>query len=401
MAAAEVYYADYLQLEQVLGAQRPLSKVGPEGAPAHEEMLFIITHQTYELWFKQVLHEVASVIDVFEQPPVADNMMGVIANRLERVVEILKVLVQQFTILETMYPTAFLEYRNFLVPASGFQSRQFRVLENRLGLRTDLRLEYARTVYKDFFHEDDRRALEQSENQASLFDVIERWLERTPFLEHANFAWWGAYRAAADKEMARQRREIESNPFFDVKDRESNLTALAQTEKAFQTLFDEKAYVEVVLQNRVSRNFSYRAMQAALLISLYKDEPIFQMPHKLLTLLVDVDAQLAAWRYRHAAMVQRMIGVKIGTGGSSGYHYLRTTQTDRYKVFVDLYHMSTYLLPRSALPKLPPGLLREMHFFGGSNAGVAAASPAAATTAAAFTQAVLATVPQTLVDDRD
>jgi tryptophan 2,3-dioxygenase len=326
--------------------------------------LFIIIHQTYELWFKQVLHEVSSVIDVFEHPPVADHMMGVIANRLERVVEILKILVQQFTVLETMYPTAFLEFREFLVPASGFQSRQFRVLENRLGLRTELRLEYQRTVYKDFFHEDDRAALETSEQQASLFDVIERWLERTPFLVHANFAWWTAYRTAVEAELKRQRAEIENNPFFAAKDRESNLQSLLVTEKSFATLFDEAAYTEQVLQNRVSRNFSYRAMQAALLISLYKDEPIFQMPHKLLTLLVDVDAQLANWRFRHAAMVQRMIGVKIGTGGSSGYHYLRTTQTDRYKVFVDLYHISTYLLPRSALPKLPSGLLREMNFFG-------------------------------------
>jgi tryptophan 2,3-dioxygenase len=394
-----VYYADYLQLDKVLGAQQPLSKVGADNTPAHEEMLFIVTHQTYELWFKQVLHEVSSVIDVFERPPVSDNMMGVIANRLERVVEILKVLVQQFTILETMYPTAFLEFRDALVPASGFQSRQFRVLENRLGLRTDLRLEYARTVYKDFFHHDDRLALEQSERQASLFDVVERWLERTPFLEHANFAWWDAYRTAVMNEMARQRREIETNPFFDAKDRDANLAALTVTEKSFQTLFDEKAYAEVVLQNRVSRNFSYRAMQAALLISLYKDEPIFQMPHKLLTLLVDIDAQLANWRYRHAAMVQRMIGVKIGTGGSSGYHYLRTTQTDRYKVFVDLYHMSTYLLPRSALPTLPSGLLREMHFFGSEARAPAHAN--AAPSSSAFRQAVMATVSQTLVDDRD
>ena len=79
---------------QVLDAQEPLSRL-EDGTPAHEEMLFIITHQTYELWFKQVLHEIGSVIDTFNNPPVEDRAMGVITNRLERVIEIFKVLVQQ------------------------------------------------------------------------------------------------------------------------------------------------------------------------------------------------------------------------------------------------------------------------------------------------------------------
>ena len=234
------------------------------------------------------------------------------------------------------------------------------MLENRLGLRADLRFQYQRTVYKEFFDENDRETLEASEEATSLFDVIEKWLERTPYLQHADFEWWQAYRDAAMGELARERDEVNSNPFFGEEDRKNNLSSLAVTEKAFETLFDKEAYTEQVLGKSNARHLSYRAMQAALLISLYKDEPVFQMPFKLLHLLAEVDKQLSTWRYRHAAMVQRMIGVKIGTGGSSGYHYLRTTMTDRYKVFVDLYHMSTYLIPRSCLPALPSGLRRKM-----------------------------------------
>ncbi len=82
----------------------------------------------------------------------------------------------------------------------------------------------------------------------------------------------------------------------------------------------------------------------------------------LLTLLVDVDENMTTWRYRHVVMVHRMIGTKIGSGGSSGYHYLRSTLADRYKVFLDLFNISTYLLPRQYIPKLPPAVAEKFGF---------------------------------------
>ena len=130
-----VYYADYLQLEKITGAQDPESfKEGRERA--HDEMLFIIIHQAYELWFKQVLFEVNSVIEIMNKPVVNDNSpeMQTVVHRLKRVVTILKVLVQQIDIMETMMPMDFLDFRDMLRPASGFQSYQFKVLEAKLGL---------------------------------------------------------------------------------------------------------------------------------------------------------------------------------------------------------------------------------------------------------------------------
>ena len=98
---------------------------------------------------------------------------------------------------------------------------------------------------------------------------------------------------------------------------------------------------------------SLAAVQAALFITVYRDQPVLQLPFRLLTALMDIEEQLTLWRYRHALMVQRMIGVKIGTGGSSGHDYLRRT-VEAHRVFADLFQLSTYLIPRSALPPLPP-----------------------------------------------
>jgi tryptophan 2,3-dioxygenase len=98
-----------------------------------------------------------------------------------------------------------------------------------------------------------------------------------------------------------------------------------------------------------------------LLIVLYRDEPILHLPFQLLTALMDIDEQFTAWRYRHALMTHRMIGNKIGTGGSTGYNYLKAT-VDRYKVFADLFNLSTFLIPRSRLPELPEEMKRNLGF---------------------------------------
>src|SRR6187549_416656 len=140
MENKSVYYADYLQLDKITGAQEPESfKDGKD--PAHDEMLFIIIHQAYELWFKQILFEVNSVIEMMNKPVLNDNSaeLQTIVHRMKRVGTILKVLVQQIDILETMTPMDFLNFRDMLRPASGFQSWQFKIIEARLGLKFEQR----------------------------------------------------------------------------------------------------------------------------------------------------------------------------------------------------------------------------------------------------------------------
>ena len=134
-----MHYSDYLQIDKILDAQFPESV--KKGSAAHDEMLFIIIHQTYELWFKQLLHECNSIIDIMQKPTVNDNSpeLQTVVHRLNRMATILRVLVHQIDIMETMTPMDFLDFRDMLRPASGFQSVQFKVLEAGLGLRYERR----------------------------------------------------------------------------------------------------------------------------------------------------------------------------------------------------------------------------------------------------------------------
>jgi len=106
---------------------------------------------------------------------------------------------------------------------------------------------------------------------------------------------------------------------------------------------------------------SHRALKAAIMIMLYRDVPIFQMPSELLANILDLDNLLTQWRNRHALMVHRMLGSKMGTGGSSGFHYLRATLSF-HKVFADFFNLSSYMIPKSYTPKLPRDIELLMMF---------------------------------------
>jgi tryptophan 2,3-dioxygenase len=343
-----VEYAEYLKLERLLSSQSPRSL--DYGRPAHDEMLFIVVHQAYELWFKQVLHELDSVLSLFRDDSVDERSIGVAVGRLSRVTEIQKLLLDQLRILETMTPLDFLDFRDFLVPASGFQSLQFRLIETKLGLRSEHRAPSSPET---------RAALRAAEAEPSLFSLVERWLERTPFLETPGFAFWTSYGRAVDAMLAGDRRTIEGNPTLPHEDKQRELAALDRTAVSFAAVLDEATHARLLREGQ--RRLSWRATKAALFIHLYRDQPILHLPFRFLTILVDVDELLAGWRYRHALMVHRMIGTKIGTGGSSGHQYLLGT-VERNKVFSDLYDLSTFLISRSSLPALPPEMERRLGF---------------------------------------
>jgi tryptophan 2,3-dioxygenase len=359
--SATPYYADYLQLDKVLNAQSLRS--AEHGKPAHDEMLFIIVHQTFELWFKQILYELDSVRAMFEAERIDEKNIGVAVSRLLRITEIQKVMISQFQILETMTPLDFLEFRDLLSPASGFQSVQFRLLENKLGLKRQARLHFGQVSYENRLSEEHRRLVLQSETEPSLFKLVERWLERTPFLAFGDFDFWRSYKQAVFDMLRRDRDIILSNPTLSPAEKSRELETLQHTEANFLALFDEAQYAR--LQEQGLRRLSYRAAQAALLILLYREQPILHQPFRLLTALIDIDELMTTWRYRHALMVQRMIGTKIGTGGSSGHQYLKHT-VDAHRVFLDFFNLSTFLIPRSALPELPDHIKRELGFYYGA-----------------------------------
>ena len=189
-------YADYLKLDKILNSQD--LKSAERGTPAHDDILFIIIHQVYDLWFKHVLHELDSVLDVFGQDSVDESDVSLAVSRLERIIEIQKVLIDQIRVLETMTAMDFLEFRDDLFPSSGFQSAQFRVLENKLGLQINERINYGNQDYKNPLLDSGKKVVIQAEQEKSLFDLLENWLERTPFLSFEGFNFWEQYSAAIE-----------------------------------------------------------------------------------------------------------------------------------------------------------------------------------------------------------
>ncbi|WKZ67699.1 MAG: tryptophan 2,3-dioxygenase family protein [Flavobacteriales bacterium] len=330
---SNVYYPDYLQLDKILEAQHPES--AKHGEPAHDEMLFIIIHQSYELWFKQVLHEVGSVMALFADGHIDDNAgeLSIAVHRLSRVHTILQVLVQKIDILETLTPLDFLDFRDMLRPASGFQSMQFKILEAKLGLRMEQR--FGKQYYTSQLKPEHKAEIEALEGQPTFLDLINGWLGRMPYFD-------ARYWPQGEAPLWDRLKGIYAASL--VQGEEGNL---ALWEKLFET--------------GEGRRLTPAAARSAVFIMLYRDEPILQMPFRLLECLLDIDEALATWRYRHMSMVHRTIGLRVGTGGSTGKQYLAGALHSHH-IFQELADLSSFLFQRQRLPPLPQQLRSALRF---------------------------------------
>lgn len=339
MLESSVHYGDYLQLNKILHAQLPESE--RQGMPAHDEMLFIVIHQAYELWFKQLLYELESVATGLAAPAVNDHSpeLQVLVHRLKRMVTILELLVKQIDVMETMHPMDFLDFRDFLRPASGFQSWQFKLLEARLGLGYQER--FGKEYYLSQLKPEEVNIIKEAEAKPSVLQLLNVWLERMPYLREE--AGWSDYRPV----HALSEADKASWGTFFADYRAIYAASLASPEKnnlaGFDLLFSDR-------QDR-DRKLSPTACRAALFIMLYQGYPILQLPFQLLQTLLTIDEQLSIWRYRHMSMVHRMIGTRIGTGGSTGRDYLKGA-LDRHWIFTDLASLTSFLIERRRLPIL-------------------------------------------------
>lgn len=355
-----LYYSEYLQLNKILDAQqRESEKVGK---PAHDEMLFIITHQSYELWFKQIIFELESIIDIFQNPTLEERRMGRVIHRLARIKSIQRVLVDQIDIIETMTPMDFMEFRDLLVPASGFQSVQFKQIEILLGLKRADRIKADREFFESRLCPMDLGSLDELETESTLLELTDQWLQRMPFLDFEEFEFWEAYQSAVDRMLASDRQIIQNNSTLTPREIDFQISDLENTRKQFNSVTNEAEFNK--LREAGEFRLSQRGFLAALFIHLYRDEPMLYSPFRYLTLLTDIDELFTNWRQRHATMVRRMLGTKIGTGGSSGHDYLSAT-TRQNRVFTDLTRLSTFLIPREDLPELPKNLSDNLGFFFG------------------------------------
>ncbi len=260
-------YTSYLHLDELLDLQVPASR-SASGGEEHDEMLFIVIHQVYELWFKQVLHEVDLLRRSFE-----GNDRPLVLATLKRILTIFKTLVSQVDILETMTPVSFSSFRDRLDTASGFQSVQFRELEAALGDR--------RTGMVSHIPEgsEERRKVERRLREPSLYSDFLRFLSLNGY-----------------------------------------------------------AIPEDVLERDAASPPAEDEQVQRILVEIYRADPANR---EVCERMVDLDEGLQEWRYRHVKMVQRTIGMKIGTGGSAGVEYLKSTLFK--SLFPDLWAIRTSL----------------------------------------------------------
>jgi len=349
---SNVHYSDYLQLETILNAQHPESD--RLGMHAHDEMLFIVIHQAYELWFRQLLYEVDSVITIIGQPALNDNSpeLQTVVHRLSRCATILKVLVHQIDIMETMTPMDFQDFRDLLRPASGFQSVQFKLLEARLGLRYEHR--FGQGYYLSQLRPAEVQQIKAAEQAPSLLQLLNAWLERMPFFHPAAAdAFWADYRQRYSDSLAEGERG-NLNGFDHVFSGTAggNLSSPAADKATAETR-----------ETAAGRSLSPAACRSALFIMLYRGYPLLQLPFQVLHQLLEIDEQLSTWRYRHMSMVQRTIGTRIGTGGSTGKDYLASA-LERHHLFREIAALTSFVLQRKRLPELSAEMQRRLGFAG-------------------------------------
>jgi tryptophan 2,3-dioxygenase len=344
-------YWDYLSLDRLLTLQDGL---GGPAAPSADELHFIIVHQAYELWFKLVLSQLRLARDHLDAPVVPEEHVPFVVHHLGRVNEILKLCVEQFRVMETLPPQDFLDFRDKLTPSSGFQSFQMREIEILLGLEESQRIRYGETDplrHIAMLAEGSPAGalawgrITQARSEVTLRAALLRWLARTPIQGSAHDA--AGDDAAVDGFLNAYLQRVEAHQ-RDVargligvlggaeKDHvEARVAAGVEGTRAF-----------LLPEDRLER----RARAALLFIESYRQLPLLAWPRLLLDTVVEVEEQMLLFRNRHARMVERTIGRRVGTGGSAGVDYLDKTTT--YRIFPELWAVRTALLPRDYLPAL-------------------------------------------------
>lgn len=342
----DLYYSDYIELDRILNSQHPRSFSSMEDG--NDEMLFIIIHQAYELWFKQIIFELDLARNIFVRDRINDNSddLSSVVQKMRRIVKILELINQQVGVLETMTALDFLEFRNVLLPASGFQSKQFRLIEAKLGLKMEQRYkaEYYKHTRRGSLSEPDLQEVNLAESESTVKGLIIKWLERMPFFDEK---YWADYKGSSESNDDRHQ--------FWVDYRNAYQTSLSQNESGRLLEFDK------VFFDEGRGEVPPAAMRAALFITIYRNLPIFHMPFELLNTLSEIDELLSSWRYRHFLMVRRMIGIRTGTGGTSGSGYLEGTLSQHY-AFREITEVATFLIERSKRPVLPKTLKEKVSF---------------------------------------
>ena len=296
-------YSEYLRLEELLKLQTGID--GDEKKLSNDELHFILVHQNFELWFKLIINELKCTRDILDSNYVEETSLPQAVHHMTRVIETFKLMSQQWKVMETLEPQDFLNFRDELGTASGFESFQMREMESLMGKKwID-----GKPIGKD------------ESTEKSLYEVTCDWLQRTP---------------------------IQGYTPDSSNDNEEVNTFIKQYLEAHKNLYPDtnQEAIDFFEQDSVLR----RRRAGLIFIESYRELPLLSWPRKLISTLIELEESMILWRSSHARMVERIIGRRIGTGGSSGVDYL--DMTTKYRVFIDLWSVRSILIKKEALPTL-------------------------------------------------
>ncbi len=348
-------YWDYLRLDRLLDLQGGLE--GDESQLMPDELHFILVHQVFELWFKLVLRQIREARDHLAAPHVPEEHVPYVVHHLRRVNTIFELAIDQFKVMETLTPQDFLDFRDKLLPASGFQSFQLREMELLLGLDRGQR---AKSGFGDPIAAIEQATgegaklaqarLAAARDEGDFRSALHVWLGRTPIqgstpndpddAENVD-RFIDAYLAAVERHGEEQSERFVSRGAL------TESGAAGRKDKAFA---EAKAFLRAEDVAEDERASTRRVRAALLFIESYRELPLLAWPRVLLDTVVEFEELMVLWRSRHARMVERLIGRRTGTGGSAGVDYL--DKTAKYRSFKELWAVRTLLLPRAAVPAL-------------------------------------------------
>nr|AIF14959.1 putative tryptophan-2,3-dioxygenase oxidoreductase protein (TDO2) [uncultured marine group II/III euryarchaeote KM3_68_H12] len=337
-------YADYLSLHELLSLQ------GDDNELSNDEQHFVIVHQNFELWFRLVLIELRAARTLLLQTTLPEEDVPRIVHHLKRCIEIFRHMANQWKIMETLTPQDFLAFRDGLGTASGFESYQMRELELLLGLETKQRvagmdpLAHFRKLAER--GETDAEVLERLEAEAAmpaLGDILANWLLRTPIQ--------GSLAGDAGDE---EKVSVFVDEYLAIHKKIGDDAVARMSQHGVDNIEAVAARFagahEAAIDFLRPDGVVSRSRAGLLFIESYRELPLLAWPRILIDTLVELEESLVLFRTHHVRMVERLIGRRVGTGGSSGVDYLEATL--QYRVFGDLWAVRTILIKREALPEL-------------------------------------------------
>ena len=346
MDASRTTYWDYIRVEELLALQGGNER--DERQLSDAEVVFVTVHQVYELWFKLVLRELVTLRDLLAAQRVPEHEMARAARGLERITRIFRSATQHWEVVESLSTRDYLDFREKLFPASGFQSAQLREIEILLGLGDDERvglgaqggylkaLQGARGAASPAWVRVEARRRDLPSFKTALY----QWLGRTPIRGSTPDRPGDAatverflqdYLAALERQTERGARAMGASGLSDPRFAREMASA-----------------AEFLLTPDPVRR---RVRAAILFIESYRELPLLSWPQEVLARLIEVEQAFLIFRQRHARMVERVIGRRVGTGGTSGVDYLDQTAT-AYRIFDELWTARTFLVRKDTLPAL-------------------------------------------------